>query len=83
MKNIIRTLLFIVLCFAIFKGISTGQWGSSITIVIVSGVLLLVTFISGKASRGSSTYTYSDSSVFGSNKSHSDNDCGGDSGGCD
>ncbi|XQF94354.1 hypothetical protein ACOBV9_19610 (plasmid) [Pseudoalteromonas espejiana] len=51
--------------------------------VIVSGVLLLVTFISGKASRGSSTYTSSDSSIYSSNNSHSNNDCGGDSGGCD
>jgi len=83
MKNIIRTLLLTVLCLAIFKGISTGQWGSSITIAIVSGVLLLVTFIGGKASHGSSTYTSSDSSFFANNSSHSNNDCGGDSGGCD
>jgi len=83
MRNIIRTLLFTVLCLAIFKGISTEQWSSSITVVIVSGVLLLVTFISGKASRGSSTYTSSDSSIYSSNNSHSNNDCGGDSGGCD
>lgn len=83
MKNIIRTLLFTVLCLAIFKGISTEQWNSSITVVIVSGVLLLVTFINGKASRSSSTYRSNDSSIYSNNNSHSNNDCGGDSGGCD
>ncbi|MBQ4857729.1 hypothetical protein [Pseudoalteromonas sp. MMG007] len=83
MKNIIRTLLFTVLCLAIFKGASTGQWDSSITVVIVSGVLLLVTFISGKASRGSSPYTNNDSSVYSGSNAHSHTDCGGDSGGCD
>ena len=83
MRNIIRTLLFTVLLLAIFKGISTGQWGSSIIVVIVSSVLLLVTFISGKAAQGRSTYTSTDSSIFSSNNSHSNYDCGGDSGGCD
>ncbi|WP_289169676.1 hypothetical protein [uncultured Pseudoalteromonas sp.] len=83
MRNIIRTLLFTVLLLAIFKGISTGQWGSSIIVVIVSSVLLLVTFISGKASQGRSAYTSTDSSIYASNNSHSNNDCGGDSGGCD
>ncbi len=85
MKSIIRTILFTVLCLAIFKGVSTGQWSSSITIVIVSGVLLLVTFISAKSSRGSSAYTGSDSTASSSsNSSHSYTNCGGDSGGgCD
>jgi len=85
MKNIIRTILLTVLIVAVFKGVSTGQWSSSITIVIVSGVLLLVTFISAKSSRGSSAYTGSDSSVSSSsNSSHSYTNCGGDSGGgCD
>ena len=85
MKNIIRTILLTVLIVAVFKGVSTGQWSSSITIVIVSGVLLLVTFISAKSSRGSSAYTGSDSTTSSSsNSSHSYTDCGGDSGGgCD
>ncbi|MBH0000980.1 hypothetical protein I6E72_18690 [Pseudoalteromonas sp. NSLLW24] len=86
MKNIIRTILLTVLIVAVFKVVSTGQWSSSITIVIVSGVLLLVTFISAKPSRGSSAYTGSDSSVSSSsNSSHSHTNCsGGDSGcGCD
>ncbi|MDN3392802.1 MAG: hypothetical protein V7683_05105 [Pseudoalteromonas distincta] len=86
MKNIIRTILLTVLIVAVFKGVSTGQWSSSITIVIVSGVLLLVTFISAKSSRGSSAYTGSDSSVSSSSNSlHSHTNCsGGDSGGgCD
>ncbi|WMS92880.1 hypothetical protein [Pseudoalteromonas sp. HL-AS1] len=85
MKNIIRTILLTVLIVAVFKGASTGQWSSSITIVIVSGVLLLVTFISAKSSRGSSAYTGSDSTASASsNSSHSYTDCGGDSGGgCD
>ncbi|KHM49250.1 MULTISPECIES: hypothetical protein [Pseudoalteromonas] len=85
MKNIIRTILLTVLIVAVFKGVSTGQWSSSITIVIVSGVLLLVTFISAKSSRGSSAYTGSDSTASSSsNSSHSYTDCGGDSGGgCD
>ncbi|WP_024593082.1 MULTISPECIES: hypothetical protein [Pseudoalteromonas] len=85
MKNIIRTILLTVLIVAVFKGVSTEQWSSSITIVIVSGVLLLVTFISAKSSRGSSAYTGSDSSVSSSsNSSHSHTNCsGGDSGGCD
>ncbi|MEM5510951.1 hypothetical protein WNY98_18965 [Pseudoalteromonas sp. AS71] len=86
MKSIIRTILFTVLCLAIFKGVSTEQWGSSITVIILSGILLLVTFISAKSSRGSSAYTGSDSSVSSSsNPSHSHTHCsGGDSGGgCD
>ncbi|MBB1328293.1 hypothetical protein H5087_02735 [Pseudoalteromonas sp. SR43-7] len=86
MKNIIRTILLTVLIVAVFKGVSTGQWSSSITIVIVSGVLLLVTFISAKSSRGSSAYTGSDSAVYSSSSSsHSHTNCsGGDSGGgCD
>ena len=85
MKNIIRTILLTVLIVAVFKGVSTGQWSSSITIVIVSGVLLLVTFISAKSSRGSSAYTGSDSiASSSSNSSHSYTGCGGDSGGgCD
>ncbi|KAA1154221.1 MULTISPECIES: hypothetical protein [Pseudoalteromonas] len=85
MKNIIRTILLTVLIVAVFKGVSTGQWSSSITIVIVSGVLLLVTFISAKSSRGSSAYTGNDSTASSSsNSSHSYTDCGGDSGGgCD
>ncbi|MBH0048313.1 hypothetical protein [Pseudoalteromonas sp. NZS11_1] len=86
MKNIIRTILLTVLIVAVFKGVSTGQWSSSITIVIVSGVLLLVTFISAKSSRGSSVYTGSDSPVSSSsNSAHSHTNCsGGDSGGgCD
>ncbi|MBE3675102.1 hypothetical protein [Pseudoalteromonas distincta] len=86
MKNIIRTILLTVLIVAVFKGVSTGQWSSSITIVIVSGVLLLVTFISAKSSHGSSAYTGSDSAVSSSSSSsHSHTNCsGGDSGGgCD
>ena len=86
MKNIIRTVLLTVLIVAIFKGVSTDQWDSSITVVIVSGILFLVTFISAKSSRGSSAYTGSDSSVSSSsNSSHSHTHCsGGDSGGgCD
>ena len=85
MKSIIRTILFTVLCLAIFKGVSTEQWGSSITVIIVSGILLLVTFISAKSSRGSSAYTGSDSTASSSsNSSHSYTNCGGDSGGgCD
>ncbi len=86
MKNIIRTILLTVLIVTVFKGVSTGQWSSSITIVIVSGVLLLVTFISAKSSRGSSAYTGNDSTASSSsNSSHSHTNCsGGDSGGgCD
>ncbi|MBG9995342.1 hypothetical protein I6F50_09745 [Pseudoalteromonas sp. NZS127_1] len=86
MKNIIRTILLTVLIVAVFKGVSTDQWDSSITVVIVSGILFLVTFISAKSSRGSSAYTGSDSSVYSSsNSSHSHTDCGGgdSGGGCD
>ncbi|GAA59353.1 hypothetical protein P20652_1214 [Pseudoalteromonas sp. BSi20652] len=62
---------------AVLKGFSTGQWDSLITVIIVSGVLLLFTFISAKSPGRSSGFTNSGSS-------HSHTDCGGDSGGgCD
>jgi hypothetical protein len=77
MKLIARTLLITIFSIAFFTGYSSDDWQSVMVVLIISGFLLLLSFITSKSNSGTTGYSggasYSDNSCSGS-----DSSCGGD-----
>ena len=75
MKLIARTILITILALSLYVGYSSQDWQSIMVILIVSGFLLLLTFVTTNSKQGATTYStsYSDNNCSGS-----DSACGGD-----